>query len=247
MTEQDLITKIQTLKDIKPRGDWALSVKDRIFDDHPYIINTYQPVSAMAILRSLIAQPRLSYVSFVLLFGIFIAAFGFANNALPGDLLYPFKKITEEGQSIFVLDNTEISKTQLTLLSKRLDELTEVAKKNKVRNLAPAINEVENGIAQAAKNLKKADANSAIIAEVKKIEDKKETIKSLGVEIGEVGELEWDAALVDKIKAQVDILSIEKLTEEQSVLLEEVKKDVDTENYVKAWEKVLLINGIVIE
>ena len=184
----------------------------------------------------------MAYVSLLIIAGIFVSALGSAGNALPGDFLYPFKKITESGQVMFVLDNKEYSKTQLTLLNKRLDELTEVAKQNKVRNLAPAINEVEKSIAQAAKGLKSASPDQSVVSEVKKIEDKTTTIKSLGVEIGE---LEWDAALIQKIKDQVDLLSAEKLTAEQSAILEEVKQDIEKEEYAKAWEKVLIINGII--
>lgn len=245
MTDQELISKIQQLKDIKPKQDWVLSVKNRIITEHPYIAKKTEVSLSMAdIIKSWVLQPKLDYIPFVLIFGIFVAAFSFANTALPGDALYPFKKITEGGQSIFILDNKTQSATQLELLNKRLDELTEIATKNKVKNLAPAINEVEHSITKAAKNLKQADTNPEIVSKIKTIEDKKDMIKSLGVEIGE---LEWDAALVGKIKTQVDILSAEKLTAEQASVLEEVKKDIDGQEYVAAWEKVLSINGIEIK
>ena len=241
MTEQDLISKIKQLNQIKPRQDWVLSVKDKIFADD--YLPGKEHFSTLEILRRMILQPKMAYASLLIMLGVFVSAFGFARNSLPGDFLYSFKKITEKGQTIFVVDEGEKSKTQFVLLNKRLDELTEVARKNKVKNLAPAINEVEAGIAKAAKNLKKAKTTQTIVSEAKKIENKTTVIESLGVEIGE---LEFDAALIEKIKDQADILSAEELTAEQVSILEEVKQKIEEEKYAEAWEKILLINGIVI-
>jgi len=237
MDEKDLIAKIKELSKIKPREDWVLLTKNQILG--PDSRAKGEQFSVISVLRGWVFRPRMAY-AFVVMLGLFISAFGFAQNSLPGDLLYPLKKITEKSQAVFVSE-AEQPKVQLEMVNKRLDELTKIVEKNAVKNLAPAINETKNSISNAAKNLKKAKPDPVIISEVKKIEKKTIEIRSLGIVIE--GEEEFDAALIERIKNQADILEAEKLTNEEVKILEEVKEKIGEEKYAEAWEKILMINN----
>lgn len=240
MTEKDLISKIQELKSIKPRENWVLFAKNNIFKESNQLPIKEQ-ISFISVLRGFSFQPKMA-LSFLALFGLFVSTFSFAQQSLPGDLLYPIKKIVEKSQSALVpdTDNAKLD-NQLSLVNKRLDELTEIAKTNRVNNLAAAISEAQVSISETSQNLKKSKSNLAVVAQVKQIKAKTAEIKSLGVEIGEV---EFDAVLVTKIKEQADALSAEKLTINQAGILEEVRQDIDAKKYADAWEKILVINGI---
>jgi len=105
--ETDLVKKIQGLKQIQPDKDWIVSTKTQILGEEPKVLffPYFKPVFA-------------GLIVFVMLFG----SFGFAQNSLPGDLLYPLKKVTERGQAIFVSEE-EKPGFQLKLTNERLEEL----------------------------------------------------------------------------------------------------------------------------
>ena len=231
MIENDIIYQIRELRSIKPREEWVFLTRQRIFDIKK------ERIFIMSFFQNLV---QLKMVYALVLVGIFVSTFGFAQNSLPGDFLFSFKRITEDSRVVFVSQEAK-SKNNLDLVNKRLDELTEITEKNKVSNLAPAINEVERSITKVAKDLKKTKPSVAVVSEIKNIERKTTDIKSLGVEIGEE---EFDAVLIEKIRNEADRLEAEDLTEEEVNILKEVKQNIDEEKYAQAWESILTIEGI---
>ena len=140
MTEKEVIAKIQKLEQIGPEKDWILATKTQILG-----------VDATATPFFVFSSQRLAFAGLLVLL-LLVGVFGFAQNSLPGDFLYPVKKMTERGQEVFVSE-TDKPKLKLELANKRLDELTRVAETNKVKKLAPAIKEFEASILEAAKEL----------------------------------------------------------------------------------------------
>jgi len=130
MTEAELIKKIKTLKEIKPRKDWVVLTKTQILGNvevrpQLFLFPFFKPAYAGLFL-------------FLLLIGLA----EFSQGALPGDPLYSLKRISERTQSVFV-SKEEQPKLQLELTNKRLEELNKVAEANQVKRLAPALNEFE--------------------------------------------------------------------------------------------------------
>jgi len=238
MIKKDLIAKIKELKQIKPRKDWVVFTKRQILDTE----SSYgERFSVFAVLRGMVFQPRMAY-ALVIMLGLFISAFGFAQNSLPGDLLYPLKRIAEKSQAIFVSE-AERPKTQLELTNKRLEELTKIAQENQTSKLAPAIDEFQKSAAVAAKNLKKPQKiTKEIVDETKKLLENKEKLTTLGVVIGETEEL--DNALNSLlIKSQIQDLEKRSLSDEQKELLREAKEFFIKGDLEKALEKVLQVNS----
>jgi len=238
MTEKDLITKIKELRQIKPRKDWVLLTKSQIFGLEDA---NRDRVSVFAVLRGMVLQPRMAPV-FLVIFGLFISCLSFAQNSLPGDLLYPIKKITEQTQKPFVPEK----EFNIKIVNNRLDDLASVAQSNSTKNLAPAINEYKASVSEVAKNLVKDETKKnpnelkKIVKEVQSIEKKTTEVKSLGVEIGE--NIELDSALVELIKLQVQDLEKRTLTQEQIKSIGDIKADIEAEKYSDALEKILQIN-----
>lgn len=242
MNDNDLIAKIKELRQIKPRKDWVVLTEERILSGKPEFGRDRAPTIFEEILVGLriILGHKLAFASLTVLL-LLVGIFGFAQKSLPGDFLYPVKKVTEQTGTLFTPSSGQTQRN-LEIAKKRLDELTKIAETNSVKNLAPAINEVRASVSKVAQNLRKIETEKAkeIVGEVKEIEDKTIKIRSLGIEIG--GNEEFDSALIQRIKDEVDVLEAGKLTEEEVEILKEVKEKIEEKKYAEAWEKILLIN-----
>lgn len=234
MTEAEFIKKIQLLKQIKPRKDWVLLTKNRIFNLDSQADR--ERLSVISVFKSMVFQPRVAFAS-LMIFGLFIFVFSFAQSSLPGELLYPVKKMTERSQSVFVSEK-EKPKVQLELTNKRLEELTKIAKENQVPKLAPAINEFQKSAAMAAKNLKGVQKiTKEVVDETKKLLENKEKAEALGVVIGETEEL--DETLSALIESQITDLEKRTLTERQKEILQKAKESLEKGDLNQSLEKIL--------
>jgi len=234
MTEDELIKKIKGLREIKPSKEWVFLTRSQILGEKPDRGGRASAISE--VLRVFTYKPVLVPVLAVfVLIGLFILS----QNSLPGDPLYSVKKLTEKGQAFFVSDGDK-TKVQLEQVNSRLEDLTKIAEKNQVKKLAPAIDEFQKTLSQAAQNLKETKINKGIIDQTKKIVENKEKIEeTLGVQIGETEEL--DNAL--KILVEREITNLEKMdlslfSEEKVQLLEEAKKYYEAGNYSEALIKI---------
>lgn len=236
MNDKQLINQIQLLKQIKPRQDWVVSVKTQILQDE-----VQSSVSVTQVFSRMFLQLRPAFVSLVVLVAI-IGTFGFVQNSLPGDLLYPVKKVAEQGQAKFLVSEQDIVHYKLEMANKRLEELTKIAQVNQVKKLAPAIAEFQANVAEAADNLIKAkDLNiKEIVADTQKLEENKAKIEALGIVIGETQE--FDNAMKQVVEGQIEILENQTLTENQEQVLVLVKQDFEAGNYSQSLEKILFLS-----
>jgi len=237
MTEKELIEKLLALKEIKPNADWVVLTKNQILEKEfileqkveqkkspfPFFFPIFRPVFA-------------SLVILLVIFGLF----GFAQNSLPGDFLYPLKRISEKSQAIFVSEK-ELPTVQLDLANKRLEELNKIAENNQVRKIAPAISEFQSDIAQAGKNLAKLkNIDKKIVEKTAKLVENKEKIeKVLGANIDTS---EYENFLKGVVESQISDLEKRTLTEEQKEILEKIKIDFEKENYSQALEGILILS-----
>jgi len=230
MTETNLVKKIQELKKIRPRKDWVVLTKSQILGE------------------SARGRASVSFFPFwkpalvtVTAFGILFGIFSLAQNSLPGDILYPIKKLTEKSQAVFVSEK-ELPKYNLEIANKRLDELTEIAQTNQVKKLAPALQEFQASVSEAAENLakvKKPDVEK-IVVQTKKLEENKQKVEALGVVLGETEKL--DDALAQLVESQIKDLEGRTLTEEQEDILAQAKEDYEAGNYSDALIKILILS-----
>jgi len=225
MTEAELIKKIKTLKEIKPRKDWVVLTKTQILGNvevrpQLFLFPFFKPAYAGLFL-------------FLLLIGLA----EFSQGALPGDPLYSLKRISERTQSVFV-SKEEQPKLQLELTNKRLEELNKVAEANQVKRLAPALNEFETT---------KIAAKKEVVNSIKNKSEKEATkvAKDIASKLNEVNENEKKVYATLNIestggveqtaeKAVVEILIKDA---KNSTLTEEQKADlVKVEEYYKSGD-----------
>jgi hypothetical protein len=242
MTEKELISKIRQLRQIEPRKNWVILTKRRILGEPPslggLILDTFK------VFPRLILQYKLAFITLVLI-GILAGTFGFAQNSLPGDPLFPLKKIAERGRAIFV-SKTEEPKVELEFANKRLEELVQIAQKNQVKKLAPAIDEFQASISTAVEKLAKikepektSKIGKAVIEEIKKLKENKKKVESLGVEVGDTEE-QLESAMCELAEREIENLGT--LTVEQEKLLKEAQEYLAKGECTLAFEKILFLS-----
>ena len=238
-TEKQLISKLQELRQIKPSNDWVVFTKEQIFGQE----KTRPELSFISFIKEIQRGERFVFrhkpaFAMLVVFVVLVGVFGFAQNSVPGDALFSIKKITEKGTSVFVFEKDQ-AKHDIQLASKRLDDLTKIAQENEVKNLAPAISEYKESVSKAAESLATMGSVKEIVEEIKKLEQKEEEVKSLGIEIGESEELH--SALAKIVETEINDLEDKTLSEERQGILAEVKEDYEAGNYSQALEKILLL------
>ena len=255
MTETELIQKIQKLKQIKPREEWVVLAKNRMFDIKDEAV-TEPVVETKMGLKEILAgafrimnyRPAMAgSVAFALIFVVFIGA----QNSLPGDSLYSIKKITEQ-MRVELASNTEKPKVQLELAEQRLTDLFKITDANMGKNLAPAIEEFERTAKSSAAALNQMTAidgykvDQEIVAVIESLEEKTKILEDiLAVKI-DTDVLEESAdSYYRKTEAEQQIADLENrtLTAEQEILLEEAKQYYEQGDYSQALETILLLNN----
>ena len=240
MIEKELIKNLKALNEIKPRKEWALLLKSQILDaeyvEQRVISKPAQKAwSILEFFPSFNYQKQLAY-AFATLALLAVGVFGFAQYTMPGDLLFPIKRITEQTQN------------PMQVAYNRSEDLVQIVKENKTQNLDSAISEFKASMVDAAKKLTQDlaqnsdnDSIKLAIAEVKKIQDNQKQLETLGINIGEAKDLDNVLALL--VQDQIESLDEATLTDKQQEELSDIKDLYSQEKYSEALEKILLINN----
>jgi hypothetical protein len=246
MREQEIFKSFSELKKIKPRAEWVSLTKDKIFEGEgeafiPSLRGIAEEKPVLSAWQFLFKyRPAFaSAVAIVALLGVF----GFTQNSMPGDLLFSIKKIAENSQAAFISAEGQ-SKYNLELASKRMDELTKMAKANNKKELTSAISEFQASVSKAAESLKNTEPKNLqevkdMAVEIKKIEEKTETMKSLGVDINTGNELE--NVLGGLVNDQIKELEGMSLSDSDKEILVAAKASYENKDYSAALEEVLKI------
>jgi len=231
MTEKELISKLQELRQIKPNQDWAFSLKNRILAQEP----TYKEKVSVSFFPFF----KPAFATLVSIF-VLVGLFGFSQNSLPGDLLYPVKKIVERGEALFVSEQ-EKPQVSLELAGKRLEELAKIAQTNQARKLPQAITEFQSSANQVAKNFSKPEeitTNPQAIQKIVELNKEKEIVEqTLATQIDTE---ELDNTYKNLAEYFIKDLSTRTLTEEQTEVLDQMKELVNQGKYSAALELYLI-------
>lgn len=239
MQEKEIISKLHELKQIKPSSYWVVSLKKEIIGEQP-------KVSTFNVLSGMIFQRKLAYATISLVIMV-VGVFGFAQYTVPGDLLFPMKKLTEQSQGA-LLTSADQSNYNLDIVNKRLGELADIIKENKTNNIASAVQEVKDGMTQVAKDMPdNANDFTNIATRVQKIQQTKTEVETLGViMLQESNELNNSLAplVENEIKVLSKLSDSVTLTLEQEIRLVEVKSHYKKGEYTASLEKILLITNL---
>lgn len=242
-SDQELISQIRKLREIKPDAAWSASVRAQIVGHDP----VGQKKSIPSIFGDLLFQYRIAFASLAvfLMVGGAVAA---AQNALPGEPLYAIKRATERELAL-IAGKGNVASANLELAAKRLAEIDLITQKNMAQNLPAAIEEYKNAkaaakkivaaqIAQNPENAAQIVKNAA--AAMKDINDKEKQIYgSLGVEANATSTDDGSVAASDKaiIASLIDGLKDNTgLSEDQLKDLQKVIDQYGKENYRQALD-----------
>src|SRR3989344_1645646 len=233
MEDQELIFKIQQLKQIKPRKDWAVLSKSQIFGNNISDVKVNK-----AIHTGFSLNPFKAYFGRRHVYSL--AAFLFISAGLVGFMKYgSFQDVKVSQKSIASLPSTESALKnsnveELKLKSQNLINVT----KNKPQDFALAIKEIKT----ATNNLTEAIKNDPKLAGEVAME-----VKNNGTLLSVVSETELEQAsdaLYKTIDEQmIKDLETTTLTEDQKIIFSEAKDLFEQAKYSVVLEKILLINS----
>jgi len=236
LTQKQLIEQLGILKEIKPRREWAVLLKFQLLPEkRAEVIIPAQKVSFMDALSAILFQRKLAYSFAVALFMI-VGVFGFAVNTVPGDLLFPVKKIAEQSQA--ALSGQTTLRQDVTKLSNRINDLAQAAKYGRVDNIPSVISEINNNASELAKNIKN---NSVDLATMKEIAVSLKTLANVpGTDLTANPDVKDLYQII--VQSQIADLRKTTLTEDQNNALTEAEELYFQGKYIDALEKILLIN-----
>lgn len=244
LTQKKLIGQIKELKEIKPRAEWVILAKSQVFNGSlakEVISNPVRMPSGISnifdFVKAIKFQKKLAY-SFATLAFVMIGLVGFAQQTVPGDLLFSIRKFTENSQAS--LTGQTGLKKEIAGLNNRINDLAQASKQGKKNNIPSAINEVNTKVSALTKTLKESSVKDP--ETIKEITESLQVLAYLpGTDLTENSEVkELSQTLVEK---RIADLEKSTLTEEQKKVLAEVKELYEQEKYVKALEKILLIDS----
>jgi hypothetical protein len=177
-----------------------------------------------------------------------------AQNALPGDLLYPLKKVSQNVRMAFVSEQGK-PVAQLELAKARFEDLSKVTQqeKNQGQKLAASIAEAQKTLADASKSLKNASAEDKqkiaqqIVGQLESLKTQQraieQTIKTDIINDVQKSDLAESTVAYYKLYLDNEIEQLEdsSLTEAQAVLL------LDAKNALAEGEVEKALNIVVNE
>ncbi len=240
ITQKQLIEQIKTLKEIKPKKEWATLLKSTLLSNRvPSRMTGQIPVRGVSfsdIFSAIFAPRKLAYSFAVILF-LIVGVFGFATQTVPGDLLFPIRKIAEQSQA--ALSGQTMLRQDVAGFSNRINDLAQVAKDGRVDNIPSAIIEISNNASKLVKELKTDSPKDS--ETIKEIAASLKTLASVGgTDLSE----NQDVKNLYQAVVQNQIADLHKttLTDEQKNVLVEIEDLYSQEKYTDALEKILLIN-----
>ncbi len=240
ITQKQLIGSLKQLKEIKPRKEWAVLLKSQILAEKQVeavvVKNPAKFASVMNTFSSVFFQRKMAYAFAAFLF-LVVGVFSFSKYAMPGDLLFPAKKISEQSQAA-LMGQTGIN-NDVAVLSNRINDLAQVAKEGKVNNIPSAIIEINANVSQLTKSLKNNPTQNS--KTIKEIATSLKTLADVpGTDLSENSDVKDLYQTV--VQSQIADLEKSTLTDDQANILIEIKSLYDQGKYNDALEKILLIS-----
>jgi hypothetical protein len=241
ITQKQFIEQLRELKEIKPRQEWVVLAKSQLFNENPAVERIIKnPVRRTRVFDAIIFaifKRKLAY-SFATLVFVIIGLVGFAQYTMPGDLLFPVRKIAEQSEA--ALTGHSGVKQSLVTLNNRINDLALATKEGKKDNIPSAINEINTNVSELTKSLKDNPTEDPqtlkeIVVSLKTLADVPGTDLTQSQGIKDL----YQAV----VKNQITDLEKSALTEDQETALNEVKDLYIQEKYIEALEKILTITN----
>ena len=240
ITQKQLIESLSQLKEIKPRKEWAVLLKSQILaEKQAEVVETKiaeQPAKSVGfkeLIYSVFYQRKLAY-AFATMLLLIAGVFGFARYTMPGDLLFPVKKIAEQSGAALT-GQPNLAAT----LNSRINDLAAVAKEGRTDNIPSAISEINLNAKDLAQSLKNNTVNNP--QTLKEIASSLKTLADVpGTDLSENKDVKDLYQTV--VQSQIADLQKTTLTDDQKKTLTEIEDLYSQGKYMDALEKILLIS-----
>ena len=225
MTEKQLISQLKGLKEIKPRQEWAFSLKSEILSTKPETNFKFQ-ISNFKFFFEFLTQKSLAY-SFAAFIFVIAGLFGFAYYTMPGDEAFPA-----------ALSRQASLEQDVALLNSKLKDLAAAVAEGKRGSVPSVIKEISANASQLAKSLKDGE-----IKDPKTIKEIASSLKTLADVPG--ADLSASPAVENLyqtiVESQITDLEKSTLTDSQKETLTQIKELYNQEKYTDALEKILTL------
>ena len=191
---KNIIKNLQSLKEIKPRQEWVAQNRQLLLSQLRAQKETgLAPVESNGLkslqiflpqhIGSAILKPVGVLLMITMVLGGGYASVSASQGSLPGDVLYPVKLTSEKMQLTFTSDQKEIAQLHIDFAEKRLDEFSQITKKEdpktekKSKNAKKTISRYNDEIKEVSKTLEDVKANNSakeVVLMAKKVNEKTE-------------------------------------------------------------------------
>ncbi|MCD6283994.1 hypothetical protein J7J12_01925 [bacterium] len=211
MTEKELISKIRLLKDIEPSQRWI----NFSFENLSKEIYA-EPEDNFSVFSLFVKPALISIFTMLILIGgpwLLVKA---AENSVPGEILYPFKKTVEKVQTVIYPDQ-KIAQLHLEFAKRRIQELSRITEQSaSQKELNEVISELKNNLEGANQHLSKLPKKEVnnIVKKTKRIKQELNIVKN-DLPKGESEDLNEAEKLAEEINQEIlTVLSKEKKDQE---------------------------------
>jgi hypothetical protein len=258
MEDKDLIVRLQTLKQIKPRQDWVVLTKNRIlandFSEFPFWQTILRKSNTLNLLiwgeRLVFGRAGLATFAIFILMGLF----GFVQNSNPGDMFYATKKAILQGETALVSGSQ--AALHLRVAAESAQAAKEAARTNNSKKLAAALEEYRQNLRKAAGVIDKEPKNAQNVLQITALVNQlhgesKEMEQVLHTEVArEELEILTQKTLEEATTELKGLLAKElqniasgPLTEAQQKLLQEAQSAFEQGDYSSVVELIAEIGG----
>ncbi len=234
LTEEQLIEQLKALKAIKPKPEWANLLLSQITSEEPIVQAPVRTASWM----SFMAPVRMAYSLAAFMF-IVAGVFSFANHTVPGDTLFPIKKLAEQSQAS-LLGRSQVTQDIVTL-NNRVHDLAQATKEGKKENIPSVLGEIKVNASELAQAVKENAVNKDAI---KEIASTLRTLSNVSSQETTVSADEDVASLYETVaKNQLEELKQGTLTEAQQEEVRKADQLYREQRYAEALQVILLIHS----
>lgn len=240
ISEKQLILQLKELKNIKPREEWVSLLKSKILAETKTEFvaqkNTGKLIGILDIISASFFQKKMAYAMATLVFMI-VGVLGFAQYTMPGDLLFPIKKIAE--QSSASLTGQNVLTQSVLSFNNRVNDLAQISKEGRAGNIPSTIAEVNQNISELSKTLKNNPVKDPVV--IKEIAATLKTLASVkGTDVNQSQEVKDLYETI--VSSQIEDFKNTTLTTNQKDILEIAEKFYKEGKFSDALEQLLLIN-----
>jgi len=178
MQEKDIIKKISEFKKIQPNHDWVIWLKANILEIKPQNLLYEKPRVRLASFSFINKYQKAFIPAFLGLF--FVFSFSFAQTALPGNILYPIKTLTQDAKIYLASENTK-PVVRLEVAKARMEDLSKV--QNHEQEISEIVKIIKKDLGLVPQEIKKIDKKQIALDVSKDVQERSKDLQVMADKI----------------------------------------------------------------